>query len=163
VAKILLSGIPGGGKTTLGDYLAFDHGYEHINMEENNFAPAEEMYASPTVESAFYVGLGDNVVMTWGFNPYRGRDVVRTIVDAGFTPVWLDGDRGHFLSSFMRRERGNGAMELAFYGQMLNIVATRITEELPWVMINPFDENGKFRSIEDNARQLLDTVTTTGD
>jgi dephospho-CoA kinase len=33
VTRILLSGLPGGGKTTLGHTLAADHGFLHADME----------------------------------------------------------------------------------------------------------------------------------
>ncbi len=100
MTKILLSGLPGGGKTALGDTLAADHGFFHADMEADNWALAQEAHRAP---DAFLRAFPDNrdVVLTWGFHPLVSLHVVQVLVRGDFTPVWLDGDRAYFFASFM--------------------------------------------------------------
>jgi broad-specificity NMP kinase len=37
--KLLITGVPGTSKTTIGDYLAEKHGFTHINLEDPNGFP----------------------------------------------------------------------------------------------------------------------------
>lgn len=152
--NILISGIPGGGKTHLGNLLAKDHGFRHVDMEADEFADARACMRSP---EAFVAELGvqpDRNVLTWGFDPFRAEPAVKHIVSAGFVPVWVDGNRAFFFSTFLRRERRNEGMELAFYQQMTTIVMTRIGERLDWFRFDPFDSWGDF--IPAPAVRLLD-------
>jgi len=148
---ILLSGVPGGGKTTVGDLLAQRHGFRHVDMESCRFELATR--AVDDVES-FLADLdgSHNVAISWGFGPFAAVDAVRRIVRAGYVPFWFDGDRAQFFASFIRREQLSGkppravqAMELTYYLQMASIVQTGIKDAIDWIHINPFNGDGTYR------------------
>lgn len=150
--RVLLSGVPGGGKTTIGEELARRYGFLHVDMEAERFKLAS--LALEDVQG-FLGGVchpGRNIALSWGFGPFACADAVRAIVDEEFVPFWFDGDRAWFYSSFMRRERDSGkplrairAMEVDYYGQMVGIIQTGIRDALPWVEINPFHPDGSRR------------------
>jgi adenylate kinase family enzyme len=139
--RILICGIPGIGKTHLGDRLRDRQGFTHIDMESDRFAGADRAMSDP---AAFIAGLpGGNLVLTWGFSPLgMASDAITQLIASGFVPVWVDGDREMARRSFMRRENENEALEAAFYLQVSLTIATRIRHRWPWVAFDPFDSTG---------------------
>ena len=148
--RVLLSGIPGAGKTTMACELDRRFSLRHIDMEANRFELADAAVQDPT---GFAEGLPDaGVVVSWGFGPHAAIDAIRAIVDVGFVPVWLDGDRARCYTEFMRRERALqrrrrlvDAMEAAFLRQVASIIESEVIAAIPWTIVDPFLSDGRRR------------------
>lgn len=149
--KLLLSGIPGTGKTTVADYLAAQHGYEHTDMEAGNFAARTLLRAAP---EAFLRALPGNALLSWGFGPYEDRPSVEKILAAGFAFAWLDGDHTVSLRHFLARESGSPYQEAAYYGQMQMILATEVVSRTRPVVVNPYKGAG-FRPVAEIAAEII--------
>jgi hypothetical protein len=154
VTRILLSGLPGGGKTRLGDTLAADHGFLHADMEANGWVLTNEAHRDP---EAFLRAFPDdrNVVLTWGFHPLQSLRVVQVLVRGGFTPVWLDGDRAHFFASFMRREHSSPSMAACYHRQLERMAQARVLEVIDWHIVDPFQPDGTFRPLDEIAAEIV--------
>ena len=152
--KLLITGVPGTGKTTLGDYLAKQKGFLHKDMEEDDFAAARELEKNP---QAFIQSLAQHqdVVLTWGFGPFQKRYLVELLRQDGFKLFWLDGDRIASFRTYMHREKHDDSAEYEYYGQMREIIATDIVNRLQPTLINPFTDQGDFRPIATIAREVL--------
>lgn len=152
--KILISGVPGTGKTILGNYLAQQKGFFHLNMEEDGFRPVRKL---ETDSQAFIndVSKHEKIVITWGFGPFMDRPLIEQLQQKGFQMFWLDGDRIASFRAYMHREKHNDRSEYNYYGQMREIVATEVATRLQATQLNPFDQNGEFRPVESIAEELL--------
>jgi len=155
MTKILLSGVPGGGKTYTGADLQNRYGFLHVDMEEDSHRLAYECMKDPE-KFLSRLPVQRDIVMGWGFNPFGCRDAVGQIIAYGFTPVWFDGSRAYFFSTFMKREKGSRVKERDYYMKMAEIIQTDIYDYFPWVRFNPYDLNGNFWC--DNTERLLAKV-----
>ncbi len=157
MTKILLSGLPGGGKTKLGDALAADHSFFHADMEADNWALTAEAHRDP---EAFPRAFPDDrdVVLTWGFHPLVSLPVVQVLVEGGFTPVWLDGNRAHFFASFMRREHSSPIMAVFYHQQLERVTQARVLEAIDWRIVDPFQPNGNFRPLDEIAAEIIEVA-----
>ena len=86
--RILITGIPGTGKTTLGDHLAQQHSYVHMDMENDG---TRERFRRD--RSAFLTNLPEKVVITWGFHPQHDVGDILFLKESGFQLVWFAGNR----------------------------------------------------------------------
>ena len=154
MAKLLISGIPGTGKTTLANYLESAHGFFHVDIEADEFGPRKEFESDP---AGFLTKLRvpKDVVLSWGFRPFKDRSTVEKLIEAGFDVIWLDGDRVVSFKNFMKRENNDPMHEAAYYEQMQLIITTRIIETIKPRIINPFTETGEFRPVEEIADLVL--------
>lgn len=155
--NILLSGVPGGGKTWMGNELERRFGFEHLDMEQDDFLLARKCQKGTATflnDLAWHRVPG--IVMTWGFHPFSGLSTIKEIVAFGFIPIWFDGNRAHFFSTFMSRECGDAAKELDYYGQMAAIIQTRIKDLIPWIPFYPYRSDGNFW--EDSVDRLLKNI-----
>jgi hypothetical protein len=145
---LLITGIPGTGKTTIGKYLEAHHGFMHVNREVHQ-PPA--FSADP---KGFVAAARQDVVATWGFRPKAPDDLagVEELRQLGFVGVWLDGYRPWALRQILaaRPEK-----EWEFYLQMFNVTTSGIVDALGFPTVNPFTPEGEFRSKPDIARELL--------
>ena len=139
--KLLIAGVPGAGKTTVSEFLAGQLGVPHLDYEH---APR---YRKPRHRAPS--------VISWGFSPQTDVAVIEDLRAEGYTLVWLDGDRPSSYAAYMNREGWRADMEVAYYGQMQLIVATRVVERLQPVLVNPFGPDHQFRPVEDIAAQIL--------
>jgi adenylate kinase family enzyme len=155
--KILLTGVPGTGKTTIGKYLATKHEFYHQDMESNAFEPVRQ--ANSNI-SSFLENLRthQNIVVTWGFGPFTDRPIIDALMADEYILFWLDGDRIASFVNFMHREKHNDKMEYLYYLQMMNIVSSNIINQLKPTLINPFLESGKLRPIGEITIEILQIV-----
>ncbi len=144
---LLLTGIPGTGKTDAGRHLARAHGFVHLDAEAfiisrnvQNRAEWEAAWAEFRSQAEGHHLAGKDVVITWGFIPGQDDPVVRALQAMGFTMVWFDGDRAAARREFLRR--GNVSAELLDL-QLARIAALDIDSFAP-IQLNPFDERGEF-------------------
>lgn len=148
--RLLLTGIPGTGKTEAGHTLASQHGFLHLDAERfAQEAPAGTTWAD-------FVGVvaastERDVVITWGFMPGTDDAFVRRLQGMGFRMVWFDGDRSAALRVFTAR---GTVSQAAFDAQMARIGRLDLNSFSP-AMFDPFDSGGAFLSREEIARRLV--------
>ena len=139
---LLITGIPGTGKTTYGDEVAREFGFSHYDLEDQQ--TLNHFVANPAQSIRESLSENKNVVVTWGFVPDDELSVslVRQFRTAGFDWIWFDGNRPAALRQFQNRAT---VQEIAFYVQMYRIEKSGIVERLKPTVINPFDERGAFK------------------
>jgi hypothetical protein len=108
---LLIAGIPATGKSHFGRWVANQHGYVHVDVEEPG--RLEALHLVLTWNACFDAGavsglldslraLGPRVVLDWGFPP-EWLQVVRKMRDGGMDIWWFDGDRGRAREEFINR------------------------------------------------------------
>jgi MoxR-like ATPase len=120
---LLITGIPGTGKTTMGKHLEAHHGFLHVDREVHR--PPEFSADS----KGFVAATRRDVVATWGFRPMAPEDLagVDELRQLGFVGVWLDGYRPWALTHFLAAKPEK---EAEFYLQMLNVTTSGIVATL---------------------------------
>jgi hypothetical protein len=109
--RLLLSGIPGAGKTHFGKWLEKTHGYVHLDVEKDGAVTKAHLLdawnaciasadVAPFVESLNR--LRGSVVVNWGFPP-RFLDVIQRFKDEGLEPWWFDADPEAARRAFVAR------------------------------------------------------------
>jgi adenylate kinase family enzyme len=149
MARILISGVPGTGKTTVAEHF----GYTHIDMEADSFRARRELEQNA---QAFLGELASlpNVVLSWGFSPYMDRPGVEGVIAAGYKFVWLDGSHVVSLRNFLEREHNDPHQEANYYGQMQMILVTELVERLRPIQVDPFTGD-QFRPVEEIATEIM--------
>ena len=148
--KLLITGIPGTGKTTIGEYLRANKGYEHFNMERELVSQSS---FSAAIE-AFLEAPGENKVITWGFRPGVDDAGVKQLQALGFQMIWFDGNREAARKAFLKR--GDVGKEL-LDRQMALIGKMNLPDFQP-IIFNTFDPAGNFFKEETIVGLLLDGV-----
>jgi shikimate kinase len=104
---LFITGIPGTGKTTIGDYLQDKYGFYHLNLEDEKgntqtLADIENNIQSLLAECK---QKDHNLVVTWGFGPNIPDhiELVNKILKRGAKMIWLDGNRQAAEKSFLNR------------------------------------------------------------
>jgi hypothetical protein len=150
VKLILLTGIPGTGKTTIGGYLADHRGFRHLDFEDGISLP--RMVGHGEVDLREQVAAlkqqGIDVVVSWGFVPDLQLVVVKLMRRLGFDWVWLEGDRDAARRAFLAR---GGVAEYLLDIQMEKIDRHVNIEALKPRIVNPCDGRGAFRPLPDVA------------
>ncbi len=133
---LLITGIPGTGKTTIGDYLAVSHGFLHVNRE------IHDPRAFTDDPKAFLAGTEKDIVATWGFRPGAPEDLhgVIGLCSLGFRGVWMDGYRPWALRQILIARPHE---ESEFYLQMHNVETTGIIRTLQFPAVDPFTSSGE--------------------
>jgi shikimate kinase len=157
MTKILISGVPGTGKTTVGEYMAQHLGYQHIDMEADNFRPRTELEQDADAFLGKLTAM-EPVVVSWGFSPFVDRPGVDALIAAGFKFVWLDGDHSVTLRNFLARENNDPRQEANYHGQMQMILSTELVSRLGPICIDPF-QAGEFRPLEEIAAEIVAKTT----
>jgi hypothetical protein len=145
---LLITGIPGTGKTTYGDKFAREFGFLHYDLEDPQ--TSNHIFANPLRFLDEILNEKRNVVVTWGFGPDDGPSIsfVQHLRGAGFRWIWFDGDRPAALREFQKRAT---VPEIALYVQMYRIENSKLVERLKPTVINSFDGRGQFKP----AKELL--------
>ena len=106
--KLLITGIPGAGKTHFGEYLVSAHGFVHRDLEDTTeFA---DFVDNPLTYLLRLSAEGQKSVITWstwGFVPaIRQIELVRSIGKHGFGILWFEPlPCGPFRAAVPRRRR----------------------------------------------------------
>lgn len=154
--KLLITGIPGTGKTTIGQYLEEKHGFRHFDIEAALKAYGRE--GAEGMTSAFLDAPGEDKVITWGFLPVEDAPLVRQFQALGYTMIWFDGDREAARREFSKREVNDLPNALhAFDNQMTKIDAMDLASFKP-IRINPFGKDGKFLPKEERVRMIFESI-----
>jgi hypothetical protein len=145
---ILITGIPGTGKTSYGDKFAKEFGFVHHDLEDQQ--TLDRFNANPAPFVGELLNEKESVVVTWGFGPDCERSVflVQQLRSGGFQLIWFDGNRPAALREFQKRAT---AQEIAFYAQMYRIENSGVVKRLRPIVINSFDDGGQFKP----TRELL--------
>jgi hypothetical protein len=150
---LLITGVPGTGKTTIGDYLANAHGFEHLDFEHRptltRFFGRGETGLRAELDALRERG---DVVITWGFDPDAQLAAVLFLRDFGFSWIWFDGDRAAARREFLRRDTVHEtarAVQLEKIDRHIDLSALRPR------LINTFDGEGAFRSLAEISSELL--------
>lgn len=150
--KLLIVGIPGMGKTRIGNYLQEKYDFIHTDMEcENNIA---KIIAAPSVFIDELVAQDRNLVVTWGFVPSDQLiNIVNSFKDYDFKIIWFDGDRDAARREFVQRDSqyGNeylngqmGALEL----QLNRIIGSDVIKRINPKIINTFNSKHHFKKLD---------------
>jgi len=151
---ILITGIPGTGKTTYGRAFASQYGFAHYDLEVEE--TLNQLLSDPGRFIDAMLQGEKNVVATWGFLPNEQQvGAVKQFQVKGFELVWFDGNRPAALREFIRR---GDVPEILFYVQMYRIEESKVIQRIAPIVINPFDENGKFK----DAAIILREIETKG-
>jgi shikimate kinase len=151
--RVLLTGIPGTGKTTLGTYLADHADFYHQDMEADNFAAVQKLHADPT---SFLSSLSKyhNIVISWGFNPKSEVEYIKLIRDSGYKLIWLEGNHDSSFDAFLRGTKRSVQDILNYKWQMNAIASTGIVNTLKPTVIDPYLFDGQFRPIQELAAEI---------
>jgi hypothetical protein len=144
--KILITGIPGTGKTTIGDYLRDNHGFIHFDVEKEKKL----------------LDFEDNTVVSWGFQPNaQCIDLVKDLKLKDFKLIWFDGDRDFFRDVFIERESKNGPQSLQnaiinLNRQMDLIQTSDVINKINPHVIDPSNGKRSFRNLSAIAKDILE-------
>ena len=147
---LLITGIPGTGKTCYGNKFASEFGFAHYDLEDqqtlNRFGTIGQLISE-------LLSSKKSVVVTWGFNPEDppSLNLLHQLRSAGFKLIWFDGNRPSAMRAF--RTRGTVSEEL-LAAQMQRIERSKIVQRLNPLVIDTFDERGEFKP----AAQLLEEI-----
>lgn len=152
---LLITGIPGTGKTTYGNKFAKEFGFLHRDLEDR--ATLNHLIADPMQFVRGLLRENTNVVVTWGFGPddQASLNVVQLFREAGFQWIWFDGNRPAAFREFLKR---GTVPELDLYVQMYRIEKSRIVERLKPTVIDSFDERGQFKPANEILAEIRATL-----
>jgi hypothetical protein len=151
--KLLVTGIPGTGKTSIGHYLQSEKGFQHFDMEA---ALKSDLQIGAAKAEEFINASGNNKVITWGFRTVEDAPMVKRLQSLGYTMIWLDGDRDAARRACLKRGDTN---EELFDLQLSNIDKMDL-EGFKAITINPFDASGNFLKKEEIADKILQVNST---
>lgn len=154
---ILLTGIPGTGKTTLAEYLVRQHGFVHFDRERFQDWPwlVKALWHRAMVLFCLYAVLRSRkVIVSWGFLPGKDNAEIKRLQSLGFTLFWMDGNRAAARKAFVKR---NTVPLTKLVAQLKRIKRLNLAEFGP-VMVNPFGPKGSFRPKSAVANDLLNAV-----
>lgn len=149
----LITGIPGTGKTELGNNLAKNFGFAHYDLEKQQ--TLDRLAPSPTQFIADTISQKSDTVVTWGFNPEHQLSValVLQLKTAGFKLIWFDGNRQAALRAFQGRAKSKSSSDAEFYWrmhefylQMYRIETSNIIDAIKPTVVDPFDAQGNFKA-----------------
>jgi hypothetical protein len=155
VQLLLLTGVPGTGKTTLGNYLREQHGFRHLDFETNTrmtfLGDGSEAQIRTRVNRLKKEGR--DAVISWGFVPDQQLGFALILRTLGFSWIWLDGNREASRRAFVDRGTVSEGLYNAQMHGIKQVIDPQI-EVLAPVVINPFDESGEFFPCEEIVKRF---------
>jgi len=98
---ILITGIPGTGKTYYEKRFAEKFGFKHFDLE--NIDVLQRLVTAPSKFVADLLKNEGDIVATWGFVPNDHQiGIVHQFIAKGFKLVWFDGNRPAALREFIK-------------------------------------------------------------
>ena len=163
--RILITGIPGSGKTTIGEYLKNNFNYFHMDMESDEnlgYLKIEKMLDNPVEFIEEFINKFSNIVITWGFIPGdRHIEIINMLKkDYNFMLIWFDGDRKSAKNAFIRRSKKKGEKYFKIAMEELNLQIpsinnSNVIERINPIIINTFDDNQNFKNSEEVIKEIL--------
>lgn len=157
MSKLLITGIPGTGKTCIGNTYE-EKGYEHIDVEK---LPYDKIFPDPAQLLDYLDTQNENRIITWGF---PAQDIETNIIihlkNRGFKLFWFDSDRNSALNAFIIREiKKNPAVVIqekisAFHDQVSRIDAFQVISKIQPIIINPFNEEYRFKKPDEILKEI---------
>lgn len=150
---ILITGIPGMGKTKIGNHLKGKYDFNHIDLEDGyinssfGFSHHNQNTLNPDLLMQEIKNDQKSAAITWGFYPGVHDQLLLRLQALGATMFWLDGDR--LLAKEAWKNRDNPIHELLFDAQIQRIDAHNIQGIFSPVNYDTFDiEKRSYKNIE---------------
>jgi len=154
----LLCGIPGTGKTSIGNFLKDEMNYVHLDLEEELKFTNDWQVITQKVQD---LNAEHNLVITWGFVPDEAsmNYVSDLIENFSARMVWFDGDREIAKKVWLLREenniKNNISNESNFDEQIKRINEAKVIEKYDPFIIDPFNTQGGFRDSEEIVQKII--------
>ena len=162
---ILITGVPGGGKTTIGNHLKNHYGFYHVDLEDSTVNSSREFIQFNQVgldTNKLMIEINNrqkSTVITWGFGPERENDgdSVLELKRLGVKMFWFDGDRSLFKNAWKKAHPATP--EDVFNMQINRINNQNIQRIYQPISIDPFDNITRdHRSIEEVVEEIFRKV-----
>ena len=151
---LLITGIPGTGKTTIGNYLEEKYGFKHLDMEKIIPSSGANYWQFLTNAVLQAKELNRDAVITWGFMPGTDNDKeILKLKEMGAKMIWFDGNRD--AARFAFKKRGTVSEDL-FNLQMSRIEGIDIINTFQPIYLNTFKKDGSFLKEDEIASKLLE-------
>lgn len=148
---LLITGIPGAGKTTVGNYLHKYHQFNHLDFEAGHYS---QFLQNPQLYVNSELTRG-NIVITWGFVPNDLQTShVRFFESLGFVIFWFDGNRHASLREYLKE----GRPENLFHLQISRIDGSKVVEKIKPIIVNTFNKEGLFREKDDIVNEIFENL-----
>ncbi|HEY3921976.1 MAG TPA: hypothetical protein VGL76_07660 [Gaiellaceae bacterium] len=124
---LLITGTPGTGKRPLASYLQLERGFTHVDLDnrETRTQLLRSGESEFRTELAALAATTSKVVVTWSFSSETQLAYVETMQRLGFEWIWMDGDRGAALDTYLAPI---GTMRMPRF-------------------VDPFESDGRFRPL----------------
>jgi len=174
---ILITGIPGSGKTRIGKFLQEQYGFALEDIEE--WQGRDERFLKDgnidqdkvDHEIEKMTEHNHNIVAVFGFRPGNPVDVFitkRLKEKWNFRLFWFDGNQAAALRAYYERELqryDKGSLDPEFFDrikgffiQMENIRASKIIEDIQPILINTFRAEGRFRTETEIVSEMMQRI-----
>jgi len=150
---LLISGIPGTGKTSIGNYLEEQYSFRHLDMEK--IIPSLGSSYWPFLRNAISKAkkLNQEIAITWGFVPGEDDEKILKLKEIGVKMIWFDGNREAARKAFL--DRGTVSEDL-FNSQIDKIENADIISTFRPIVFNTFKDDSSFLTKNEIASKLLE-------
>lgn len=161
---ILLTGIPGMGKTEIGNQLKNYYGFYHVDLEEPHinsspeFVQFNQVSLIPEQLMEKIKKRERNTVITWGFYPAVHDPLLLKLQELGAILFWLDGDRN--LAKKAWKNRNNPIADHSLFDlQISRIDSHDIQSIFSPINLDTLDKSmNKHRDIEEIVKEIFRKV-----
>lgn len=157
---LLITGIPGTGKTKIGNHLKENYGFYHIDIErpEKNSSPEFVSFRHDNLISDLLFhelrARGKDAVITWGFYPVVNDHLILSLQELGAKMFWLDGDKE--LAKEWWRKGENSGPDIYFDTQIKRIDNHNIQGIFSPININTLDIQARqHRNVEEVVQEIF--------
>ncbi len=151
---ILITGVPGTGKTTVANYLALKHDFTHYDREDIlNWSPDLMNLWRYSLRTFVMTAKLANpkVVISWGFMPGEDDAVIKLLIGMGFKMFWFDGDRAAARRTFLKR----GTVPEKLFNEQVERIDAMNLKQFKHKKVNAFDKSGEIRPVAEVAAEVL--------